>query len=108
MFFWLHEGSILFAGSRICCGEGRNLKVIIISVGRIYSHIPDINTGMNSRSKDPTRPLYIIDDLRQYQPHMLVGVLRFGPVIHSVINNLPAGYWIFDNQLITYPLGIEF
>jgi len=69
----LHEGTILFAGSRICCGEGRNLKVIIISVGRIYGHIPDISTGMNSRSKDPTRLLCIIYDLRQYEPQVLVG-----------------------------------
>jgi hypothetical protein len=67
---------------------------MIISVGRIYGHIPDFNTGMNSRSKDPTRLLYIMYDLRQYEPQVLLG--------SCILAQLSI--WL----LTTYQLVIEF
>jgi hypothetical protein len=35
-------------------------------------------------------------------------LLSFDLIIKSVINNLPAGYWSFDNLLNWYLSGIEF
>jgi len=35
-------------------------------------------------------------------------LLSFDLIIKSVINNLPAGYWSFDNLLNSYLSGIEF